>query len=112
MQIDGQVTGNIRSDTLYLGESGSVKGNIHAERIRVSGSIEGDVIAGDLAVEAVGRIRGDIGYSRLKVTAGAVIEGALKHRGTDAGSATAETTPLKLVEKAEAATQQRRVFVD
>ncbi|SOB86517.1 protein CcmA, bactofilin family [Sphingomonas guangdongensis] len=112
LQIDGQVTGDVHCDTLYLGESGVVKGNIRAERIRVSGTVDGNITAGDLAVEAAGRVRGDIGYVRLKVTAGAVVEGTLKHRGSDAGSAVTETAPLKLVEKPEAAPQPRRVFVD
>lgn len=112
LQIDGQITGDVRCTTLYLGESGLVKGNIQAERIRVSGGIEGNVVAGDLAIEATGRIRGDVGYNRLKVTAGAVIEGMMKHRASEAVAPAADSTPLKLVGTGDAAAQPRRVFVD
>ena len=112
LQIDGQINGDVRCTTLFLGESGLVKGNVHAERIRVSGAIEGNVIAGDLAVETTGRIRGDIGYDRLKVTAGAVVEGMMKHRANEPAGSASDPGPLKLVEKNEAAAQPRRVFVD
>ncbi len=114
LQIDGHVHGDIRCTTLFLGEAGVLEGNVQADRIRVSGRIEGNVAAGDVAVEATGRIRGDVTYSRLKVTAGAVVEGMIRHQDNGQASAAtpAETAAsLKLVDGGEAATQ-RRVFGD
>ena len=115
LQIDGRVLGDVRCTTLFLGETGVLEGNVQADRIRVSGAIDGNVVAGDVAVEATGRINGDVSYNRLKVTAGAVIEGMIRHQdtGTTARAATpAETAAsLKLVDGGDAAAQ-RRVFGD
>jgi cytoskeletal protein CcmA (bactofilin family) len=111
LQIDGRVNGEVRCATLFVGEEGSVEGTIQAERVRVSGKVEGTIMAGDLGIEASARVKGELVYTRLKVTAGGVIEGTLKYRAADSA---AESTNLKLVEPhpAQQPAQPRRVYVD
>jgi len=79
LQIHGKVTGDVRCATLLLGEHGEVHGNIHAERVRVAGLVEGSIETGDLAVEASARIAGDVAYSRIRIANGGVIHGKIKH---------------------------------
>lgn len=54
----------------------------------------------DLAIEASGRVTGDVTYERLKIVNGGVIEGNMKCRAAYPGSL--EGGKLKLVEAAAA----------
>ena len=95
--IEGKVNGDVRCQTLLLGENSSIVGNVYAERVRVSGSVEGSIEAQDLAVESTGSVSGDVTYTRLKVATGGSVEGNVKCK-REAGK------KLKLVEPdAEAA---------
>ena len=78
LHIDGRVVGNVRCETLYLGESSKISGSIQAARVRVAGIVEGGIEARDLAVEATARVTGDVTYGRLRVANGASLEGKLK----------------------------------
>jgi cytoskeletal protein CcmA (bactofilin family) len=121
LQVEGRVNGDIRCATLFLNVGGVIAGTIRADRVRVSGTVEGNIEAGDLAIEPTARVTGDILYSRLKVATGGVMEGNMKRRPTDdtVAQAPEPATPLKLVEPetpqpapvAQVA-QPRRVYVD
>jgi cytoskeletal protein CcmA (bactofilin family) len=80
LQIDGIVHGDVRCGTLIVNERGLVSGSIVAERVRVAGHVDGGIEATDLAVEAGAHIKGDISYSRLRVSNGGVFEGTMTHR--------------------------------
>jgi cytoskeletal protein CcmA (bactofilin family) len=79
LHIEGRVVGDVRCATLILGERGSVTGNIYAERVRVSGRVEGGIQTTDLAIEAAARVDGDVTYSRLRIANGGVIAGSMIH---------------------------------
>ena len=96
LHIEGRVNGDVRCATLILGENSIVNGSIYADRVRVSGAVDGAVETKDLAVEATARVTGDVTYERLRVANGGVVEGQMRRRvseetGSDAGK-------LKLVE--------------
>ena len=97
LHIEGRVVGDVRCVTLILGERGSVTGSIFAERVRVSGSVEGGIETTDLAIEASAKVKGDVIYSRLRIANGGVIAGSMTHKPLD------ESARLKLVETDEAA---------
>ncbi len=67
LHIEGKIVGDVRCKTLILGESSSIEGRIHCERVRVSGSVNGSIDARDLAVEATAKVAGEIAYERLRV---------------------------------------------
>ncbi len=105
LHIEGVVKGDVRCATLILGESSSVVGSIYADRVRVSGSVDGSIDTKDLAVEATARVVGDVLYARLRVANGGVIDGTMKSKPVEDGAA--EASRLKLVEpkvKAQAGT--------
>jgi cytoskeletal protein CcmA (bactofilin family) len=111
LQIDGRVVGDVRCATLILGEESSVKGSIYAERVRVSGSVEGAIQTGDLAIEATARVTGDMLYNRLRVANGGVIQGQMKHQASS--DQVLEGGKLKLVEpKAEPIAQPRAIYIE
>lgn len=106
LHIEGRVKGDVRCATLILGENSAVSGSIYADRVRVSGTVDGAVETRDLAIEATARVTGDVLYSRLRVANGGVIEGSMKYRAIEE-----DTNKLKLVEpKSEPAIEA--VFID
>jgi cytoskeletal protein CcmA (bactofilin family) len=109
LHIEGSVVGDVRCQTLYLGETGKISGNIHAARVRVAGTVEGGIEARDLAVEATARVTGDVTYGRLRVANGAAMEGKLKwerpaevvaHKKPDETGPKAEPAPTPIEAKA------------
>jgi len=78
LHIEGHVVGDVRCETLILGEFSKISGSIQADRIRVAGTVEGRIETRDLAVEATGLVTGEITYGRLRVANGASVEGRLK----------------------------------
>ena len=95
LHIEGRVLGDVRCATLILGEQSSVQGSIFAQRVRVSGSVEGSVETRDLAIEATARVKGDVTYSRLRIANGGIVEGSLTHRAV--ADDASEDARLKLV---------------
>lgn len=112
LHIEGRVNGDVRCATLILGEHSHIDGSVHADRVRVSGTVEGAIETGDLAIEASARVTGDVVYSRLRVANGGVLEGTLRCNPV---AEEPESTPLKLVEpKAAKATPAPpgAIFID
>ncbi len=110
LQIEGRVVGDVRCATLILGERSSINGNIFAQRVRVSGLIEGAIETTDLAIESTARVKGEISYSRLRIANGGVVEGSMIHRPLTEEQL-AEMNRLKLVQErsAEAAAAPSKV---
>lgn len=114
LQIGGHIIGDVRCGTLFVDEGGEIQGEVQAERLRLSGTIDGTIDTRDLAIESTGRAAGTLTYERLKVNAGGVIEGTLRHRAPTEPAASApvpfEAEQPKVVEL-EAA-KPRRVYID
>ncbi|MEA3040398.1 MAG: hypothetical protein QOE79_2911 [Sphingomonadales bacterium] len=98
LHIEGQVQGDVHCATLILGERGSVHGNVFAQRVRVSGTVEGGIETTDLAIEASARVKGDVTYSRLRIANGGIIAGTMTHNPLAEGAE--EHANLRLVEDA------------
>jgi cytoskeletal protein CcmA (bactofilin family) len=97
LQIDGRVMGDVRCGTLLLSENALVTGNIFADRVRLSGQVDGGVEATDVAIEPGAHVRGEISYSRLRVANGGIFEGSMTHRPIHEDAREGER--LKLVER-------------
>ena len=93
LHIEGRVVGDVRCATLILGERSSVAGNIYAQRVRVSGQVEGSIETVDLAIEAGATVRGDITYSRLRIANGGIVSGKMEHIALE--PATEQTRPRR-----------------
>lgn len=109
LQVGGQIIGDVRCGTLFVEEGGAIKGDVEAERLRLSGTVDGTIDTRDLAVESTGHAMGTLTYERLKVSAGGVIEGSLHHRATEPVTRSEPEQP-KVVDLDAA--KPRRVYVD
>lgn len=93
--IEGRVVGDVRCNTLILGEGSSIKGGVYAARVKVAGKVNGAVETGDLAVEANGAVSGKISYQRLRVANGGILQGRISRKARPERSD--EPGQLKLV---------------
>ncbi len=75
LQINGTVIGDVTCDNLVIGESGTVRGNIAAEFIRIAGTVEGHVEAKDIVVTRSAKMVGDVVHDSLTVEQGAYLDG-------------------------------------
>jgi len=71
---------------------------VFAERVRVSGTVEGGIETTDLAIESTARVKGDVTYSRLRIANGGIIQGSMTHKPLD--ESVAEDAKLELAEAA------------
>jgi cytoskeletal protein CcmA (bactofilin family) len=79
LRVDGNVEGNIRSDsTVIIGEKGNVKANVVANHIVVGGTVHGNIHGREkVEVLSTGRLYGDVTTAPAKfiVAEGVIFEG-------------------------------------
>ncbi len=77
VRIDGKVVGDITtSESIAIGTSGEVEGNIVAKNVTVGGKVRGSISASDKVVfEGKSVIRGDVKALRLVVDEGSLFDG-------------------------------------
>lgn len=77
VRIDGKVIGEVSvSESLAVGISGEIEGNITAKNVTVGGKIRGSINAGDKVVfESKSVVRGDVRAARLVIDEGSVFDG-------------------------------------
>jgi cytoskeletal protein CcmA (bactofilin family) len=78
IEIEGQIKGSIKGNSVVLREEGFVEGTIVAESISIRGRFEGNISAQNISVSSKGKILGNIEYGSLEVEDGASIEGQFK----------------------------------
>jgi len=77
IRIDGRIVGDVRcKSVVYLGETGSVKGNVTAEAFISSGKVEGNVVSRQhVQVSLPGSIKGNIETAELILEKGVFFDG-------------------------------------
>jgi len=75
VHVDGNYTGNIHCQTLLIGPTGKVAGEIHAEAAHILGEINGKVRARSILLGRTARVLGDISHETIEIAAGARLEG-------------------------------------
>ncbi len=86
LQIDGAVEGDITSRVLTVGETAVVRGVLVAEKVRVYGSVFGQVRANTVLLAKTAKVEGDIVHQTLSMEAGASLSGSLSRLETAVGS--------------------------
>ncbi|WP_246135564.1 bactofilin family protein [Pararhodospirillum oryzae] len=99
IQIDGRVEGDIRCASLIIGISGSVTGEIRAERLRMHGSISGQVYAKSVFLASTARMTGDITHESLAIEPGAFMEGHCRRSPLPAEVVATDAPPQKRLEQ-------------
>jgi cytoskeletal protein CcmA (bactofilin family) len=80
IQLDGTIDGDIRSESLTIGEHGAVNGTVMANNVVVKGSVTGQIKGRNVRLEKSSRVKGDIMHESLSVEAGAMVDGSLTHK--------------------------------
>lgn len=92
IQIDGHVEGDVRSNSVTVGEHAVVSGAILAQTVHVAGTVKGQINGKTVELTRTAKVTGDIVHESLAIEAGAYIQGLCRH----ADSAAAQ--PVRPVE--------------
>jgi len=79
IQVDGEISGDIRSKILLVGEGASITGEIRAETVRVHGHVNGQIKATYVNLAKTAHVVGDILHENLSIQEGAFLEGHITH---------------------------------
>lgn len=82
VHLEGRVIGNINADSglLTIAQTGSVQGDVRAQRVVVDGHVRGNVYAEEhleLAARAI--ITGNVFYNVIEMTKGSQVNGSLEY---------------------------------
>lgn len=94
LSIEGQVEGSVklRDYRVDVGPAGIVKANIDAKVVKIDGTVEGDIVAGEMAtISRSGNVKGNITAPRMTLEDGAKFKGAIDMNPGDAPKAAAKT---------------------
>lgn len=87
IQVDGTVEGDIRSQSLTVGEKASITGEIVAEDIVIRGRVIGTIRGRRVQLSSTCHVEGDILHEALAVETGAFFEGNCRHSDDPIGQA-------------------------
>lgn len=93
IRIDGKVYGDVTiSGNLILGEQGSIKGNVKADSIHLSGIIEGNATSiNQLYISSTGKLTGDMNVTNVIIDEGAFFQGSCSMGALEAAATKLET---------------------
>lgn len=87
VRIDGSFEGNMQADSVIIGESGIIKGDIVSRSATIGGKLEGSVTCSEaVSITTKGHVQGDISTPKLSLPEGGIFEG--RAHMLDADSAT------------------------
>ena len=94
IQIDGKVDGDVRANSLVIGDKAILVGGVYAEEAVVRGRVEGSIKARKVQLCATCHVEGNILHEALSVEIGAFFEGNCRHSDNPLADApTAERKP-------------------
>lgn len=89
IQIDGYVEGDVRSNSVTVGEHAVVCGAILSQTVRVAGTVKGQINGKTVELSRSAKVTGDIVHESLAIEAGAFIQGLCRHAESSAPKAAA-----------------------
>ena len=76
----GSVVGDIKCHSLSVENTGTLKGNIDADVVTVSGKCDGQLSAEVISIKATGKISGEVFYENISIEEGAIVEAQIGKR--------------------------------
>ena len=101
LRIDGCVIGKIVSsdksgDTVVVGETGQIEGEVHAPRVIIDGAVKGNVIAtGQIDLRSQAVVNGDLRCATIDMAFGSTLNGRLVCAPLGTGATTADRAGAK-----------------
>ena len=79
VDVAGLIKGNVYGKEMIIFDTGSVKGNLHVNKLTIKGHVEGQIVADEISLGSNSVIKGDILFkTHLKTEEGAEIDGYIK----------------------------------
>ena len=78
IQVDGRVTGDIRSRSVVVSSGANVEGSIYAQTVQISGRVKGQIEAPKVAIFRSAEVIGDVLHETLEIESGAQFQGACR----------------------------------
>ena len=78
IEIEGNIKGTIKGNSVILREEGVFEGEIFAESFNIRGKFDGIIRAKNINISSKARVTGTIEYDSLSVEDGACIDGQFK----------------------------------
>ena len=72
----GSVVGDIKCHSLSVEDTGTLKGNIDADVVTVSGKCDGQVSGDIVSIKSTGKITGEVFYENISIEISALSDGA------------------------------------
>jgi cytoskeletal protein CcmA (bactofilin family) len=107
IQIEGIVEGDIRSQSLVVGDGATVKGEVMAEEVVVNGRVVGRLRGVKVRLASSARVEGDIVHKTIAIESGAHFEGSVQRQDdpvSKGGARPAQAAPASKPQIAAAAT--------
>ena len=76
----GSVVGDIKCHSLSVEDTGTLKGNIDADVVTISGKCDGQVSGDVISIKSTGKISGEVFYENISIEEGAVVEAQIGKR--------------------------------
>ena len=111
IQLDGTVEGDVKSNSVTVGEHGTVRGKISADDVIVKGTVKGSITGRNIRVEKSAKITGDLCHQTLSIEAGAYIEGNLSHQNSGAAASTSAATKVVSANNDSKADDQKKTIL-
>jgi cytoskeletal protein CcmA (bactofilin family) len=80
LHIHGNVVGRISAPRMFLGEGGSVEGDVVAREVRICGRLIGRIFALEVILDASAHVEGRVFHHNVTVARGARIDGRMPWR--------------------------------
>ncbi|MBN9302688.1 MULTISPECIES: bactofilin family protein [Dysgonomonas] len=79
IRIEGTIIGNIeQAETVVIGMTGTIRGNVNTKKLIVFGHIEGDISASEsVLIKCSGQITGRLNTENLSMDEGGIYEGEI-----------------------------------
>lgn len=79
IRIDGTIIGDIeQADTVVVGMTGTIRGNVNTKKLIVFGHIEGDILVSEsVSIKSSGQIAGRLTTQSLNLDDGAIYDGEI-----------------------------------
>ena len=92
LRIEGEVEGNVHeANEVTVGTDGRIQGDVCAQVVTVSGTVEGSIVAHkQLEIKEGGKVTGNIRTGKLLIEEGAVFEGNCVMKGSEAEGSEAD----------------------
>lgn len=85
IQVEGVIEGDIRAQTLIVGESATVTGEVVAEEVIVHGRVVGRLRGLKVRLSTSARCEGDIIHKTIAIESGAHFEGSVQRQDDPIG---------------------------